>query len=70
MRTGLRGLGLDAAEVLFVGDTFAEDVAAAHAAGVDAAWVDAVGRGVPEGARHPRYVLHALVDLAAILDHR
>jgi putative hydrolase of the HAD superfamily len=68
VRVGLRGLGLDPADVLFVGDTFHEDVAAARAAGVDCAWIDTHGRGVPEGEPAPRYVLRALSDLSAILD--
>ena len=66
-RAGLRGLRLDAGEVLLVGDTYGEDVAGARAAGVDAAWIDAQGGGVPEGAVPPRYVLGALPELAGIL---
>src|SRR6266850_1986690 len=45
VRAGLSDLGLGADEVLFVGDTFAEDVLGARAAGVDAAWIDAQCRG-------------------------
>lgn len=67
MRAGVRGLGLAAAEVLLVGDTFGEDVAGARAAGLDAAWIDVHGRGVPEDALAPRYVLRALPELAALL---
>ena len=68
VRVAQRGLGLDASEVLLVGDTFAEDVAGARAAGVDAAWLDVAGRGVPAGETPPRYVLRALPELAAILE--
>jgi putative hydrolase of the HAD superfamily len=68
VRAGLRGLGLDPADVLFVGDTFDEDVAAARASGVDCAWIDARGRGVPEGETPPRYVLRALTEVTAILE--
>jgi putative hydrolase of the HAD superfamily len=50
VRVGLDALGLPAPEVLFVGDTFGEDVAAAHAAGVDAAWIDVRGEGTPDTA--------------------
>src|SRR5439155_1511425 len=64
-RAGLRGLGLAAGEVLLVGDTYGEDVAGARAAGLDAAWIDARGQGVPDGAAPPRYVLRALSELAA-----
>lgn len=66
-RAGLRGLGLAAGEALLVGDTYGEDVAGARAAGLDAAWIDARGQGVPEGAAPPRYVLRALPELAALL---
>src|SRR5438094_115566 len=66
-RAGLRGLGLAAGEVLLVGDTWGEDVAGARAAGLEAAWIDAHGHGVPEGADPPRYVLRALPELAALL---
>jgi putative hydrolase of the HAD superfamily len=67
VRAGLRGLGLAPAQALFVGDTFAEDVAGARAAGVDAAWIDARGRGVPDGEPAPRWVLRELCDLRALL---
>src|SRR5215470_3645543 len=49
IRAGVRGLGLDGADVLVVGDTFVDDVGGARAAGIDAAWIDARGRGVPDG---------------------
>lgn len=67
VRAGLRGLGLPPSAVLFVGDTFAEDVLAAHAAGVDAAWIDAAGGGHTADQAPPRYVLRALPELAAVL---
>jgi HAD superfamily hydrolase (TIGR01549 family) len=67
VREALRCVGVRAAEALFVGDTLAEDVAAATAAGVDAAWIDRRGRGVPAGTPTPRYVLHALPDLLTVL---
>jgi len=63
-RVPLRELRLAPAEALFVGDTFAEDVGAAHAAAVDAAWIDVRGTGVPDGAQPPRLVLRRLRDLA------
>src|SRR5439155_194172 len=64
-RAGLRGLGLAAGEVLLVGDTWGEDVAGARAAGLEAAWIDAAGHGVAQGADPPRSVLRALPELAA-----
>lgn len=68
VRAGVRGLGLGSAEVLFVGDTFGEDVAGAHAAAVDAAWIDARGAGPPAAARPPRYIVRTLPGIAGILE--
>ncbi len=67
VRVGLDAIGVAADEALFVGDTFAEDVAGAHAAGVDAAWIDARGERLPATARPPEYTVRALPELAAIL---
>ena len=67
MRAALRGIGVEAAEAIVVGDTFREDVAGARAAGIDAAWIDAAGRGVPNGEEAPRWILRTLPELAAIL---
>lgn len=68
VRVGLDGLGLPPREVLFVGDTFGEDVAAAHGAGVDAAWIDVRGEGPPATGRPAEYTVRALPELAAILE--
>jgi len=67
-RAGLRGLGLGADEVLFVGDTFGQDVLGARAAGIDVAWIDVAGTGVPDGAPAPQWVVRTLPEVAAILD--
>ena len=67
VRAGVRGLGLDAREVVMVGDTWTEDVVGARAAGVDAVWIDAHGRGAPDGEPAPRHVVRALPELAAFL---
>jgi len=67
MRAGVRGLGMAPDEVVFVGDTFAEDIAGARAAGLDAAWIDTRGRGVPDGEPAPRWVVRALPELVAVL---
>jgi len=67
VRVGLDGIGLAAHEVLFVGDTFAEDVAGAHAAGVDVAWIDARGEGPPALGRPAEYTIRALPELASIV---
>lgn len=63
VRTALRLLDAAPESALLVGDTFAEDIEGAHAAGVDAAWIDSAGAGVPAGARPPRFVLGALTEL-------
>src|SRR5262245_7110620 len=70
VHTALHLLDAPPDAALMVGDTFAEDVAAAHAAGVDAAWIDREGRGVPAGAVPPRFVLQGLPDLAGVLSGR
>jgi putative hydrolase of the HAD superfamily len=67
MRAALRGLGLAAEDVVLVGDTFADDVGGARAAGIDAAWIDVAGRGVPDGESPPRWVVRALPEIAAVL---
>ncbi|MFN8543294.1 MAG: HAD family hydrolase [Candidatus Binatia bacterium] len=67
VRVALAELDVAPGEALLVGDTFAEDVIGAHAAGVDAAWIDAGGAGVPPGASPPRHVVRALPEMAAIL---
>jgi putative hydrolase of the HAD superfamily len=67
VQTALRMLDVPADAALLVGDTFAEDVEAAHAAGVDAAWLDREARSVPPGATPPRFVLRALPELRGTL---
>jgi HAD superfamily hydrolase (TIGR01549 family) len=67
MRAALRGLDLPPDAVLFVGDTYAEDVAGARAAGIDVVWIDRHGRGVPAGHPDPFRVVRALPELAALL---
>ena len=67
VQTALRMLEVPADAALLVGDTFGEDVEAAHAAGVDAAWLDRESRSVPPGARPPRFVLRALPELGRVL---
>jgi FMN phosphatase YigB (HAD superfamily) len=67
VETALRLLDVPPALALLVGDTFREDVAAAQAAGVDAAWIDRDGHGVPPGAAPPHFVLRSLPELADVL---
>jgi len=67
VRAALVELDVPPEAALFVGDTFDEDVAGAHAAGVDALWIDSHGHGVPVGARSPRHVVSALTALEDVL---
>lgn len=67
VQTALRMLDTARETAVLVGDTLSEDVAAAHAAGIDAAWIDRDGCGVPPGADPPRFVLRALPELRAVL---
>jgi FMN phosphatase YigB (HAD superfamily) len=67
VNTALRMLDVQLAAALLVGDTFAEDVGAAHAAGIDATWIDRGAQGVPPGAAAPRYVLRALPEVSEAL---
>lgn len=67
VETALRMLECRPEAAVLVGDTFAEDVGAAHAAGIDAGWIDRDGRGVPPGSRPPRFVLRALPELREVL---
>jgi FMN phosphatase YigB (HAD superfamily) len=53
-------------EILFVGDSYGDDVAGAQAAGIDCAWVNPTEETVPEGAP-PTYMLRALTDLRRVL---
>ncbi len=67
IHTGLRGLGLAPCETVFVGDNFAEDACGAEAAGLDVAWIDARGEGVPATGPTPRYVIRGLDELHPVL---
>jgi FMN phosphatase YigB (HAD superfamily) len=66
-RAALRGLDVPADAALFVGDTFRDDVGAAQAAGVDVAWIDTEGKGAPDGATPPTYVVRQLTDIAPLV---
>ena len=67
LRTGLRALDLPNDAVLFVGDTWREDVLGARAASIDRAWIDRDGRGIPADEPAPRWVLRKLPELERIL---
>lgn len=61
---GLGMLGLQARDVLHVGDSLAADVAGARAAGIDAVWVNRRKRPVPDDISAST-VIDSLADLTA-----
>ncbi|PPK98315.1 2-haloacid dehalogenase/putative hydrolase of the HAD superfamily [Kineococcus xinjiangensis] len=65
-RLALAQLGLDAAEVVHVGDSPSSDVAGAAALGIDTAWINRVGRPLPPRL-DPTYVAASLAELLAVL---
>lgn len=63
----LRQLGASPEESLYVGDTPADDIRGAHAAGMDVAWLNRKGRAAPADEPAPTFVLSDLADLREIL---
>jgi HAD superfamily hydrolase (TIGR01549 family) len=63
----LSQLGVNAADAVFVGDSLADDVGGAHAAGIDAVWLNADGIPLPQGSPAPRYTIRRLVELPEVL---
>jgi putative hydrolase of the HAD superfamily len=66
-QAALDALGVEASEALHVGDTLGDDVAGARAAGIDVAWIDRKGEGLPPGGEAPTFVLGRLADLRVVL---
>ncbi|HVN88163.1 MAG TPA: HAD family hydrolase [Candidatus Binatia bacterium] len=66
-RFALNELGVDADDAVFIGDSAVDDVAGAHASGIDAVWINARGAALPEGVPPPRYVVTALGELPDVL---
>ncbi len=64
----LDALALEPSQVLFVGDTFREDVVGAQACGIPVAWLSEGKAPMPEGAEPPDFVLTDLTALPTILD--
>jgi FMN phosphatase YigB (HAD superfamily) len=67
VQLALHDVGVAPREAVFVGDNLREDVGAARAAGVDAVWIDADGKGVPADGPAPRHVVRRLADVEALL---
>ena len=66
-RRMLEMLRLNAAEVLFVGDTPREDVAGPHHIGMRTAWISKGKPAVPEGIPQPHFTIRDLSELPGIL---
>jgi FMN phosphatase YigB (HAD superfamily) len=65
-RIALERVGEAPGSILFVGDTYGDDVVGASAAGMDCAWINLHGEAPPEGPA-PTFTLRSLLDLRAVL---
>ena len=63
----LAAVGLEAHEVLHVGDSLRTDVLGARNAGIDAAWINRKGRNASDGLPVPRFAASGLRGLLAML---
>lgn len=63
----LAALGGTAREALFVGDSPIDDVAGAHAAGIDVVWINRGNDPLPPGLPEPRWVVRSLVEVEEIV---
>lgn len=66
-RHALALAGERAEDILFVGDSYGDDVVGARRAGMDVAWINPAGREAPVECR-PTYELKELQDLQALLE--
>ena len=62
----LQKIGVEAADVLYVGDSVTSDMAAAHNAGMDFCWLNPARAPVPQGYA-PAYTIASSGDLLACL---
>jgi 2-haloacid dehalogenase len=60
-RPALETLGLEAADVLFVGDSVTSDMAGARNAGMDFCWLNPRGAPIPEG-HTPTFIIAAISE--------
>jgi FMN phosphatase YigB (HAD superfamily) len=65
-RIALERVGEAPERILFVGDTFGDDVVGARGAGMDCAWINLHGEAAPEGPA-PTFTLGSLEELRAVL---
>ena len=63
----LRGVGVDAREALFIGDSVGDDVVGAHNAGLPVVWLNAKNAPLPPDTPPPHDVIARLTDLPAVL---
>jgi HAD superfamily hydrolase (TIGR01549 family) len=63
----LQQLGAGVDEAIFVGDSFADDVAGAHAAGLRVAWISHSPETMAAKERPPDYTITGLADLPPLL---
>jgi len=66
----LRLLGLEAHEVLHVGDSVSGDVAGAKAMGMPALWINPKARPAPVGSAAPDYTAPSLAGLVEVIQGR
>lgn len=64
-RPALEKLGVEAADVLFVGDSVTSDMAGARNAGMDFCWLNPGGAPVPEG-HSPVFIIGSITEFPAI----
>jgi FMN phosphatase YigB (HAD superfamily) len=63
----LAALGDAPGQALFVGDSPHDDVIGAKSVGMDVAWVNAEGAGLPSSVPAPDYIVRAIPELETIL---
>ncbi len=63
----LQGMGVNAAQALFVGDSVSDDVVGAHNAQLAVAWLNPKAEPLPPGTPPPQHVLGRLDELIALL---
>ncbi len=63
----LRGMGVNADQALFVGDSINDDIVGAHNAHVPVAWLNPAAEPLPAGTPPPQHVIAQLGELAMLL---
>jgi 2-haloacid dehalogenase/putative hydrolase of the HAD superfamily len=64
----LAALGREPSEVLHVGDSVGSDLTGAGRLGIDAAWVNAAGKALPDAHEHPpRHTIRSIAEIPELL---